>query len=199
MLFRSVIDRRNPVGRGICKDTRTLVGQPAPNFEDPRAPISDPLKRPEPVGFGPVAPNWLPRSKLAGTYDERWQSERYPLLPPDFDPRFLNAAPDDQQLDGYQPETELWLTDFTPARRERMRLPPFAPAVTVVEGRNIIEVASVVDTIVLEPALSRVSIVARAAYAPKDVAGLATAVVGPLTRGQRRALHAGKPYVRLRP
>ncbi len=195
----AVIDRRNPIGRGICKQTKTLEGHPAPNFEDPNLPISDPLKRPRPVGFGPVAPHWQPRSDLAGTYDERWKEERFPLLPLNFDRRFLNAAPEDQQLTSYQPETELWLTDFTPGRRERIRLPAFAPAVTVVEARTIIEVTSVVDTIVVEPALARLSIVARAVYRPNDVAALSTAFVGPLSRGQRRALHAGKPYLRLGP
>lgn len=194
-----IVERRNPVGRGLCKRPQTLEGQPAPNFEDPRAPISDPLKRPAPVGFGPLAPHWQPRSDLAGTYDGHWERERYPLLPQDFNPRFLNAAPDDQQLARYQPEVEVWLTDFTPARRERMRLPQLAPPLTVVEGRTIVEAAFVVDTIVLEPALARISIVARAIYQPKEVAALATAFVGPLSRGQRRALHVGKPYLRLRP
>ena len=89
------------------------------------------------------------------------------------------------------------MSDFTPGRRERMRLPAFAPALTVVEGRTIVEIASVVDTIVVEPAELRFSLVARAVYRPKNVAALATAFVGPLSRGQRRALHAGKPYLRL--
>jgi hypothetical protein len=193
----AVLDLRNPVGRGICKNPRTLEGKPAPNFEDPAAPIDDPLRRPAPVGFGPIAPYWRPRSERAGTYDARWESERSPLLPKDFDPRFLNAAPEDQQLDRYLPDTELWLTDFTPGRRERIRLPAFAPALTVVEGRTIFEVSSVVDTIVVEPAEARLSLVARAVYRPKSVAAIATAYLGPLSRGQRRALHAGKPYLRL--
>jgi hypothetical protein len=193
----AVLDRRNPVGRGICRNPRTLEGKPVPNFEDPAAPINDPLKRPAPVGFGPIAPYWRPRSDRAGTYDARWESERSPLLPKDFDPRFLNAAPEDQQLDRYLPDTELWLTDFTPGRRERIRLPPFAPALTVVEGRTIFEVPSVVDTIVVDLAEARLSLVARAVYRPKSVAAVATAYVGPLSRGQRRALHTGKPYLRL--
>ena len=194
----SVVDRRNPVGRGVRKRASALKGLPAPNFEDPRAPISNPTKRPIPVGFGPIAPHWQPRSDLAGTYDEAWKNDRYPLLPLDFDPRFLNVAPADQQLDRYEPGSEVRLTDFTPARRERFRLPEFAPLLTVVDAPTIVEVACAVDTIVLEPALARVSIVARASYVPRDVAALTTAFAGPLSRGQRRALKAGKPYLRLR-
>src|SRR5205823_5975392 len=95
----SVVDRRNPVGRGVRKRASALHGLPAPNFEDPRAPISNPSKRPIPVGFGPIAPQWQPRSDFAGTYDQAWKNDRYPLLPLDFDSRFLNSAPADQQLD----------------------------------------------------------------------------------------------------
>jgi hypothetical protein len=192
------LDRRNPVGRGISKRASTLEGHPAPNFEDPRAPIGDPLKRPVPVGFGPVAPHWQPRSDFAGTYDKAYEESRFPLLPVDFDPRFLNAAPADQQLGRYQPGVEVRLTDFTPTRRARFVLPDFAPVLTVVEAGRIIEVKSKVDMMVIEPAASRVSIVARAAHTPRNVQQLAAAYVGPLSRGQRRALEVGKPYLRLR-
>jgi hypothetical protein len=192
------IDRRNPVGRGISKRSSTLEGHPVPNFEDPRAPIGDPLKRPTPVGFAAVAPHWQPRSDFAGTYDKAYEENRFPLLPVDFDPRFLNAAPADQQLERYQAGVEVRLTDFTPARRARFVLPNVTAPLTVVESGTIHEVKSSVDTIVIEPAAARVSIVARAVYVPKSVQGLAAAYVGPLSRGQRRALAVGKPYLRLR-
>jgi hypothetical protein len=65
------------------------------------------------------------------------------------------------------------------------------PPVTVVEGGTIIEVASRVDTIVIEPMEQRLSLVARAVHAPRDVDALATAFLGPLADGQRRALRAG--------
>ena len=43
-------------------------------------PVGDPLKRPAPVGFGPLAPHWQPRCDFAGTYDQAWQQDRYPVL-----------------------------------------------------------------------------------------------------------------------
>jgi hypothetical protein len=193
----SSVERRNPVGQGVRKKLQTLVGTPAPSFEDPRQPISDAAKRTVPVGFGPVAPHWLPRGDFAGTYDEVWERDRFPLLPLDFDARFLNAAPADQQLERYQPGDEVLLANFTPAGRDSFRLPELAPKLTVVESRTIREVPSVVDTIVIEPALGRVSVVARAVYAPRDVAALQAAFMGPLSRGQRRALETGKVYLRL--
>ena len=191
------VERRNPVGRGMRRRTAALEGHPAPNFEDPRHPVRDPLQRPAPVGFGPVAPHWQPRCDFAGTYDEAWQRDRFPLLPADFDPRFLNAAAADQQMARYEPGTPVFLQNLTAAGRDRFALPVFAPAVTVVDDRALITVPAVVDTVVLEPAAARLSLVARATHVSAAVENLKAVYVGPLTPGQRRALATGKPYVRL--
>ena len=194
----SCVDLRNPIGRGVHRHLASLEGHPLPNFEDPRAPITDARKLPEPAGWGPIAPHWQSRSSLAGTYDARWQEERFPLLPLDYNPAFLNAAPVDQQLDQYWPGVEVRLSGFTPRRRERFVLPEFMPPVTVVEGGTIIEVSSRVDTIVIEPMEQRLSLVARAVHAPRDVEALATAFLGPLGDQQRRALRAGNSETALR-
>jgi hypothetical protein len=191
------VDLRNPVGRGVRKQVSALEGQPVPNFEDPRAPIKDPLKGPVPIGLGAVAPHWQPRRTFAGTYDQSWSQTRFPILPVDFDTRFLNAAPPDQQLERYEPGVEVRLDNFSRARVDRFVLPELAPPITVVDGRTMVEVPVTVDTIVIQPADARLSIVARAVYVPQDVQMLKTAYVGPLTPGQRRALQVGKPYLRL--
>src|SRR5205823_688661 len=117
------VDLRNPIGRGVHRRAAALEGHPLPNFEDPRAPITDARKLPAPVGWGAIAPHWQPRSSLAGTYDARWREERFPLLPVDYNPAFLNAAPLDQQLDHYRPGVEVRLSGFTPRRGERFLLP----------------------------------------------------------------------------
>ena len=188
----ATVDLRNPVGCGFRKRIRSLEGHPAPNFEDPRAPISNPQKNPPPpVGFGPIAPHWKSRQGFAGTYNQDWQDNRFPLLPVDFDPRFFNAAPPDQQLARYEPGLRVRLTNFTPHRRDVFVLPEFAPVVTVVDARTIILVTTTVDTVVIEPAAARVSIVARAVHIPKDVHAVTTAFAGPLTDAQRRKLHRG--------
>jgi hypothetical protein len=193
-----VVERRNPIGCGLRRKPADAQGLPAPNFEDPRAPVLDPFKRPAPVGFGAIAPHWQPRGDFAGTYDAAWKRDRYPLLPRDFDPRFLNAASPDQQLAQYRPGAMVRLINFTASGLEQFRLPPFSFALTVVEGRRIFQTEGVVDTVILEPAKARLSVVARAIHVPQDVAKLATAFAGPLSRGQRRALEVGKPYLRLR-
>lgn len=85
----------NPVGRGFfaVETRKERNGSPLPNIEHPGHLIAAPTDRPPPVGFCPVAPNWQPRLAYAGTYDDRWLSERAPLLPLDFDERFYQTAP----------------------------------------------------------------------------------------------------------
>ena len=187
----SCVDRRNPAGQGVRRKPATLEGNPVPNFEDPRAPIANPEANPTPVGWGPIAPHWQSRRDLAGTYDERWEQERFPLLPDDYDPGFLNAAPPDQQLARYEPGAEVRLENFTPRGRERFLLPDFAPPVTVVDARLIHQLGSRVDTVIIEPAERRVSLVARAVYLARDVQALATAFLGPVSDQQRQLLRAG--------
>jgi hypothetical protein len=91
---------RNPVGVGFAMNKEHIIGTPAPNIEEPKTPYSD-WRRGEPAGFGPIARHWSPRVKLAGTYDEAWEKKRRPLLPSDFDERFYQCAPADQQVDGF--------------------------------------------------------------------------------------------------
>ncbi|HEY8941193.1 MAG TPA: DUF2169 domain-containing protein [Cellvibrio sp.] len=94
---------RNPVGKGFCggKIDAEIEGLALPNLESPATLIRHWQDKPEPVGFGPVAPNWIPRANFGGTYDQQWQQQRAPYLPDDFNPRFLNAAPADQIYPGF--------------------------------------------------------------------------------------------------
>jgi hypothetical protein len=194
----ATVDLRNPVGCGLRKKPASLSGQPAPNFEDPQALIAHSGSRPRPVGFGPVAPHWQPRRGFAGTYDEAWQRDRFPLLPVDFDARFLNAAPADQQLDGYQPGEVVRLEHLSPDLRDRFALPELAPTVAVVQGRAMVELIATVDTLVIAPAERRLSVVARAAYPMASDGALSAVFVGPISAGRRRALVTGKQYARAR-
>jgi hypothetical protein len=88
-------DPRNPVGTGFAarNSAERLEGLALPNLEYPEALIRAWDSRPEPAGFGFVAPSWVPRSHYAGTYYEAWKKDRFPLTPQDFDERFFNAAP----------------------------------------------------------------------------------------------------------
>jgi len=96
-------EERNPIGRGFRgkRPQSDAARAPLPNFEDPRAPLAAFGEARDPVGFGFVAPAWLPRRAFAGTYDAVWKRKRAPYLPVDFDPRFLSAVPSDQVFAGY--------------------------------------------------------------------------------------------------
>lgn len=90
-----VAELRNPVGTGfIAQPSRTRCeGIRLPNLEDPCSRIRYPRDRPGPAGLGFIAPHWQPRLQLAGTYDQAWKQQRFPLAPQDFDSRYYNAAP----------------------------------------------------------------------------------------------------------
>lgn len=84
----------NPVGRG--HGTMSL-----PNIEDPLRTIATSDDRAAPAGFGPVALTLAPRTMMNGTYDDSYVKTRWPWLAADTDWRVFNAAPLDQQIDGY--------------------------------------------------------------------------------------------------
>jgi hypothetical protein len=89
---RTVVETRNPIGRGMALKARHLVGQRLPNIEDPNDLIQDWRNRPYPAGFGAIPSNWSPRKEYAGTLDETWRRERMPLWPVDYDPRHHQSA-----------------------------------------------------------------------------------------------------------
>ncbi|MGH6913441.1 MAG: DUF2169 family type VI secretion system accessory protein, partial [Geminicoccales bacterium] len=90
----------NPHGRGYAQKAGAQRDRLMPNLEDPRRPLHDLALPHMPAGFGPIGRTWQPRLALAGTYDERWQTERAPEPPEDFDYGYCNGAPADQQV-GY--------------------------------------------------------------------------------------------------
>nr|WP_297526689.1 DUF2169 domain-containing protein [uncultured Roseateles sp.] len=94
-------DERNPPGQGYAVEGDHVNGRPLPNIEDPDHLIRSWKDRPVPAGFGALCSHWTERRRFAGTYDERWQRERLPLLPDDFDDRHYQCAPPDQQHAGF--------------------------------------------------------------------------------------------------
>lgn len=82
------IDERNPIGRGFAQQAAHVVGRLAHAIEYPRGDSAEM----GPAGFGPIDSSWMPRRKLAGTYDTRWAQSKKPLLPDDFDPAFAPGS-----------------------------------------------------------------------------------------------------------
>ncbi len=91
--FGGANSRNNPVGKGF--------GQALPNLEQPNQRIKAISDRPAPACFGPISAAWPNRAGMIGTYGERYIKERWPWLPADFDWAHFNAAPRDQQIEGY--------------------------------------------------------------------------------------------------
>jgi hypothetical protein len=155
---------RNPVGQGFHAPDEDEEGEFwLPNLEDPSELISSRRHSPPPACFAPLSPHWEPRVSYAGTYDERWQQERAPYLPDDFDTRFFQIAPADQVAEGYLEGGEtVEVQGATPAGVWRFRLPLIDLGVTyVVDGAEEPRPA-VLDTVILEPDLERIQIVWRA-------------------------------------
>jgi uncharacterized protein YjbI with pentapeptide repeats len=109
---------KNPVGRGHHSES-------APNIENPQLPARGPKDDAEPAGFGPLSLSWGYRQGLMGTYKEKWLKERWPWFAEDFDWGFFNAAPRDQQIEGYlRGDEELEFENLRPKHPiYRSRLP----------------------------------------------------------------------------
>jgi len=115
---------RNPVGTGFATSSGRTIGQAVANIEHPGQLIGSWKDRPEPAGFGPIARSWSPRRELAGTYDAAWERDRLPLLPQDFDERFFQCAPVDQQAPGFlRGDEPVVLRNLTPEGELHFRLP----------------------------------------------------------------------------
>jgi uncharacterized protein YjbI with pentapeptide repeats len=89
----------NPVGRGVAGHAQT---RELPNVEHAGALIRGRRDDPGPAGFGPINPAWPGRApKVGKEYGARWKKDRAPYYAEDFDWTYFNAAPRDQQIDGY--------------------------------------------------------------------------------------------------
>ncbi|NIA00558.1 DUF2169 domain-containing protein [Massilia sp. CCM 8734] len=161
----------NPIGRGFQKNMkRSLVdGVPMPQTQAVGVPVKHPRKAYRPMGFGPLGRNWPGRLQYAGTYDAAWRKNVFPFLPSDFDERYFQSAPPDQQLDallGGETVTLLNLTHpaITPAGRLDFTLPSLALTITVhPNGAPPETLPARADTVLLEPDLQRFSIIWRVA------------------------------------
>lgn len=107
------VDNNNPLGQGFITPwyhvAKQLRRYPAPRITDPKksfnaadfaAQIAGKIATPcfIPAGLSIHGRVWQPRLALAGTYDDDWQKKRHPYLPADFDFRYWNCAPPDQQI-----------------------------------------------------------------------------------------------------
>ena len=172
----------NPVGRGWHKHLKNawVDGMPLPNTEELGKSVSFPNNRYKPMALGPLGRGWPERARYAGTYDQKWLDDVFPFLPKDFDERYYQAAPVDQQLPIAKGPTEVALRGFTLDGERRFMLPHVDAPVHVFPKRGAREdLLTTMDTIVFEPDLERFTVSWRVARPlKKGLHEIAQVVVG---------------------
>lgn len=158
---------RNPIGTGFSVNggKGDLEGLKLPNLEHPPALIKGWKDRPPVVGFGFIDGSWEPRIHYAGTYDDKWEKTRNPLLPDDFDDRFYNAAHPDLVAVPHLTGGEAFrLINATKNGELTFNLPTTRLGVGVMMNDRLQTHPSVLDTVVVEPDEQRLMLTWRATF-----------------------------------
>jgi hypothetical protein len=176
----------NPVGRGWHKHLKSawVDGTPLPNIEEVGKAVSFPSDKYRPMALGPLGRGWPQRARYAGTYDQKWLDDVFPFLPADFDERYYQAAPEDQQVVLPKGPLEVVLSGFTADGVRQFVLPHFEAPVQVFPKRGDREaITAALDTIAFESDLERFTMTWRVARPlKKGLHDIAQVVVG--TKGR---------------
>ncbi|MCU7861503.1 MAG: DUF2169 domain-containing protein, partial [Candidatus Thiodiazotropha sp. (ex Lucinoma kastoroae)] len=172
-------------------------GEQAPITEAFKQRITRPIGNYKPMSFGPIARNWEPRLQYTGTYDQHWKEEVSPFLPDDFDERYYQCAPEDQQTDYLKGGERVVLTGLTPQGRCDFRIPNInIPMTAIMENSERRRLNPVIDTLCLEPDEGRFTLVWRTHLGIRQrTSEIDTLLVGNPSRGWEHARTVGKPYV----
>lgn len=156
-------DLRNPIGRGYLETASESAseGTLLPCVEHPRSLLKSRFDRPDPIGFGPVPRFAAARVHFAGTYDQHWKDHVLPFLPADFDDRYFQAAPEDQQMDALAEGTAFLCLNMSPSGRFLVRLPAMAVPVAFRFDDRVEHATLTPDTLLLVPHESRIVLVGR--------------------------------------
>lgn len=179
----------NPVGIGYHKalDERLVDGTPAPSTEEPGIATNHPHELLRPMSFGPLGRSWQPRIGYGGTYDDDWLDQRFPFLPDDFDQRYYQSTPEDQQCDYLQGGEEVRLVNLTPGGRCQFQIPQLSvPVCFLGKKSRRVEKKAVIDTLVIEPDDGRFTLTWRTQIAlERNLFEIPEIRVGHATRGTR--------------
>jgi hypothetical protein len=151
------------VGYHYYTDARSLEGSPLPNTEEVGRPVARPDGNYRPMALGPVARTWDPRVRFAGTYDDNWRDNIYPFLPADFDERFFQAAPADQQIPYCRGGEAVRCINLTPNGRLEFVIPRLTAPVVYRFQQGDVRIEPNLDMVVIEPDLNRVLLTWRSA------------------------------------
>jgi len=188
----------NPVGRGWHHHVyrELVIGAPVSNTEEIRDPVNDPGGRYRPMAFGAIGRGWPSRLRYAGTYDQNWIDNVFPILPADFDTRYFQSAPEDQQIRHPSGGEPVLLINLTPDGRCEFALPTVEMPIIFFRRRaDRVDTRGTLDTLLFEPEAMRFSMVWRATLKlQRDIFEVSQAVVGRMSRAWWRAVDSGKSY-----
>jgi hypothetical protein len=184
-----IVHEQNPLGVGFATQwyltSSGASDLSAPRVEYPDRPFTSQLfwntargkDRPSPAGLGAVGRAWLPRRALIGEMDAdaHWDDDAIPSLPPEFDHRYWNCAPVDQQCPHLRGGEFFTLVNLVapsgPASETkavadnvlRFQLPEAAPFLAIGDtGGRIGVKPCLLDTVYIDPEAGIVELVWRA-------------------------------------
>ena len=155
----------NPIGKGFSTaETRsrdTLI--PAPQIECPNNPIIQIGEEYAPKCFAPIPRAWPQRLQLAGTYDDAWLENKWPVMPDDFDPYFFNAAHPELQLENDLKGGERFrLEGFHNSGPVEFKIPDYKLIAEIVDEFGTATVGCSLDTVEIDTRTWQVGMVWRA-------------------------------------
>lgn len=189
----------NPSGCGWFPgsiDSAEVAYKPMPNTEELGKPIDSSSGDFRPMALGPIGRSWPQRARFAGTYDEAWLADCFPFLPQDFDRRYFQAAPDDQQIPYLRGGEDVLLLNLTPQERAGFRIPEMEVPVTFFLKKGGHEtVQAVIDTLLIDTDARQVQLTWRVSRPlRRNLFEIAQVLVGTMSTGWWRARELGKDY-----
>ncbi|HEY5909317.1 MAG TPA: DUF2169 domain-containing protein [Verrucomicrobiae bacterium] len=180
----------NPVGVGFYPLTtnKALVGKPLPNTCEIGSLPTRRKGKYRPMSFSPLGRNFKCRRPFTGTYDDKWLNERAPFFPDDFDYRYFQCAPADQQMPHPKGGEQVGLENLTPDGVRRFRLPTMPMPVLFVPYRGEVKQQdAVIDTVLIEPDKNRFMLTWRANLAlRRNCFEIHQVVIGKTEKAHRR-------------
>ncbi len=146
----------NPVGTGFAVKSSSLRGRKVPNIETTKR-----FKKKVAAGFGVIANNWAPRVFYQGRLDKNNPGSYLK----DFDPRYYQQAPVDQQVQGFLKGNEgVELKNLHPDSNLTFNLPGLRPKCQTKFDSSLIEHKLNLHTVIIEPDDNRLLMVWHTAF-----------------------------------
>ncbi|MEY0875015.1 DUF2169 family type VI secretion system accessory protein [Providencia manganoxydans] len=173
----------NPLGQGYFSLEKPNLEMIMPQLEDPSALIASPDNKVKPIALSVLPRHYGERVKYAGTFDEKWRNETAPFLPDDFDERYFQSAPDDQQIDFPVGNEKIVLINMHPTRSEiHFKLPRLnnIPVRLYQRDGATVVLTPKVDTLYFEPEQDFFSVIWRCHHPIHNIQDIEQVLVGPL-------------------